>query len=147
MKVINIDYDLNSFGITERSLRVLRNALAEKIDHKIAVVEAPTSDLCCGYFIFDQYQAGRVVFTGDGFRTDGGGEGGAGYKSARALFAVFNIRVIPGEAIENFDEIYAMIVSEKIEARLVAIAQKYADLLYDTDFREPSKERPQYVRN
>lgn len=28
---------------------------------------------------------------GDGFRTDGGGEGGAGYNTAQAIFSIFGI--------------------------------------------------------
>lgn len=95
-----ITYDESTFGITERSLKLLRNTLAKRIDHWIAVVEVPTDQICCGFLILDK-DAEEAVFSGDGFRTDNGGEGGAGYKSAKALLQVFGIAPIHWPAVLN----------------------------------------------
>jgi hypothetical protein len=54
MKLERVYFDVNSFGVTQRSLKILRDALAERLKNYIAVVEVPTNDLCCGFFIFDK---------------------------------------------------------------------------------------------
>lgn len=89
--VNHIKFDENTFGITQRSLKVLRDTLIEKVKSRIAVVEIPTNDLCCGYLILDKNH-NEAVYTGDGFRMDRCGEGGAGYRSAEALFGLLGIR-------------------------------------------------------
>lgn len=143
MDITHIVYDLSSFGITQKSLKILRNTLAEKINHRIAVVEVPTNDICCGYFIFDWEWQG-ATWTGDGFRFDGGGEGGAGYKSAKVLFSLFRVREIPWEQV-NFDEIYHLPESE-ISQQLKVLAKKIAESLSDEEFFKPSERKPEYVR-
>jgi len=40
--ITDVYFDEESFGVTQRSLKVLRDALARSIDHQIAVVEVPT---------------------------------------------------------------------------------------------------------
>lgn len=143
MNVSNIVFDEKTFGITQHSLRMLRDALAEKLTHRIAVVEVPTNNLCCGYFIFD-LERQDAIWTGDGFRMDRAGEGGAGYRSAEALFDIYGIRVIPWEPI-NIEEIYVL-PKEQVNKVLLDVAQKIADELSDGDFSRPVEKKPSYVR-
>jgi len=147
MNVRGIVFDPNSFGITEKSLRMLRNTLAEKINREIYVVEVPTNDLCCGYFIFDLI-TGSATFTGDGFRTDGGGEGGAGYKSAKALLNLYGIYPVVAEGV-NFDAFYVRhIVENELGNRLKEVAEEIivSCRIRDEDFRKPANNRPEYIR-
>lgn len=83
-------YDENTLGTPQKSLKMLRDTLAARINHRIVVVEIPTNDACCGYLILDK-DNNVAVFTGDGFSTENEGEGGAGYRSAQALFTLFGI--------------------------------------------------------
>lgn len=145
MEVNYVVFDPNTFGITQRSLKLLRDSLAEKINHRIVVVEVPTNDLCCGYLIFDR-ELQNATWTGDGFRTDGGGEGGAGYKSARTLFRFFGIWPISWEEV-SIDEIYGQSLEEdQIGQQLKLLAREIADALGDESFFKPSERNPEYVR-
>ncbi len=49
MKVKNVIFRENSFGITQKSLKILRNTLTFCVNHPVAVVELPTNDLCCAF--------------------------------------------------------------------------------------------------
>lgn len=144
MNVTHVVFDPNTFGITNRSLKMLRNALAEKINHRIVVVEVQTNDLCCGYFIFD-WEWQNATWTGDGFRTDRGGEGGAGYRSAEVLFRIFGISDYLWGVEADFDKIY-ILPEEQIENELKKIAQKIAETLDDEAFKRCSEKIPRYVR-
>lgn len=143
MKITHIIFDPNSFGITQKSLKILRDALAERVNRKIAVMRVPTNDICCGYFIFD-WESRSATWTGDGFRTDERGEGGAGYKSAKVLFDLFGMRV-PCWGQMNFDEIYHF-PEDVIEHRLKLIARNIAESISDEQFSKPSERMPEYVR-
>lgn len=138
-------FDENSFGITQRSLKILRDTLARKIDHLIIVVEVPTNALCCGYFIIDQ--KGEATWTGDGFRLDRGGEGGAGYKSAEALLSIYGISVFPWEIVNFDDNIYSMGDNNAIERKLQALAQVIVNEFEPGLFRKPSDAPGYYVRH
>ncbi|MEW6417230.1 MAG: hypothetical protein AB1480_03815 [Nitrospirota bacterium] len=143
MNVTHIVFDVNTFGITQRSLKMLRDALSEKLTHRIAVVEVPTNNLCCGYFIFD-WEWQNATFTGDGFRTDRAGEGGAGYRSAEALFTLYRIQPIPWDSV-NLEEIYTL-PEKEIEKLLLELARKIADELDDREFSRPVDKNPYYIR-
>ena len=156
MEVYRVIFDGGTYGITSRSLKVLRNALAERIHHRLAVVEIPTSDLCCGFLILDR-DTREAVFTGDGFRVDGGGEGGAGYRSARALFRVFGLTPIPWEPVP-VDEIYDLDAwmedsgmfrresTGSLEKKLTEVAREIAGILGEDRYVRPSGRNPCYVR-
>lgn len=88
--VLKINYDENADGYTHPSLRRFRNELARRIDHKIRVYQIQTADITCGFLIID-HDLAEAVWSGDGFRTDDGGEGGAGYRTAQALMFIMNI--------------------------------------------------------
>ena len=74
---MRVSMNQEALGITERSLKVLRDEIARRVDHDLMVLpawladrEIPTSDITCGYLIVDR-TLNEAVFTGDGFRTDG----------------------------------------------------------------------------
>jgi len=144
MEVSRIIFDPDSFGITQRSLVMLRNSLAERINHSIAVVEVRTSDLCLGYFIFDKNQ-GEAVWTGDGFRNDYGGEGGAGFITAEILFSVYGIRPSWYYSMQ-LNDIYLPSTGMSISDRLLKLAKEVGAMVQDKDFIIPAEQRPEYVR-
>lgn len=76
---------------TQRSLQTLRNALAGSINNQIRLLEVQTNDHLTSYLILDLTQD-TATWTGDGFRLDLGGEGGAGYNTARILLRIFGCR-------------------------------------------------------
>lgn len=87
----------DTFGVTQRALKALRDELADRIDHKIEVWQLPASDgeevECYGLVIYD-FTDGEVVVIGDGFRGDGGGEGGSGHRAAQALLAIYGLSTL-----------------------------------------------------
>ena len=95
---MNIKVHEDTFGITQKALKALRDELAARIDHYIEVWEIPSGEYytfkqaqdsqCYGVVIIDQ-TVEEAVIIGDGFRGDGGGEGGAGHRAARALLSIF----------------------------------------------------------
>lgn len=138
-----VNFDENSFGITQRSLKILRDTLARKVDHEILVVEVPTNALCCGYFIFDAV-TNDATFTGDGFRLDRGGEGGAGYGSAEALLQIYGIHVYQWVTID-FDNIYGF-AGEHMKERMLKLAQEIATGFTASEYRRPSENPGYYAR-
>jgi len=143
MNIRQVIFDENSFGITQRSLKILRDTLARSIDQHIAVFEVPTNDLCCGYLILNR-DTGTATFTGDGFRIDGGGEGAAGYRSACALLAMYHLWVLPLEPI-NIEEIYQG-KTESVRQKLLSLAWRVAQNLDKKRFIKPSDYEPYYIR-
>ena len=91
--MIELIYDDDTFGITINSLKMLRNEIAKRLDHVICVLQIATGDITCGYLIHDKTD-NVLIWTGDGFRTDGGGEGGAGFKTVIALFHLWGNRTL-----------------------------------------------------
>lgn len=73
-----------SAGITSKSLRELRNALAKTIDSQTMILAVKTGEITCGFLVIDKTE-NTAYWSGDGFRTDGGGEGGRGFKSAEEM--------------------------------------------------------------
>ena len=139
---MKIKYSIDSFGITYKSLKILRDALATSIGNDIAIAKIPTSDLCCGFLIVDKTR-NEATFTGDGFRTDGGGEGGAGYRSAQALLNLFGL---------SFSDVYPMAPVnieicreniESVESKLLDMANELKGI---AKYHRPIEQRPQYIR-
>lgn len=145
MRIKKVKYDRDSPGITEGSLRMLRNTLAEKIRDEICVIEIPTNDLCCGYLILDQANS-EAVYTGDGFRPDRGGEGGAGFNSAAAIFRIYGIELIHAERTVILDPLFHMEGKEAAEFLIVSM-QKLVDEIFfmKVDFTRPIDNRAGYV--
>lgn len=143
MKITHVNFEEKNFGITIKSLTELRNLLADKLHHRIVIFQIKTSELTCGFLVFDwEYQ--NASFTGDGFRTDGGGEGGAGFKSAGILFNLFGINVNYSATFLE-DEFYKPDGSLN-ERRFWNFAEKLAEELSDLEFKKPIDELISYVR-
>jgi hypothetical protein len=92
MKYDQLIYDNSTFGTTGKSLKMLRNALANNLRDKILILQVQTDDILCGFFVFNK-TTGTVTYSGDGFRTDGGGEGSRGFKAAEKLIQTFGGRI------------------------------------------------------
>ena len=146
MKIL---FDNDTFGITLKSLKKLRNTLAEYINDKVAVYKVNTGDITCGFVIVN-HDKEEIVFTGDGFRHDGGGEGGAGYNSARALLTVYGIT--PWDIGKfDIDKIYDEVESGPSREQLLRTAfekeiNKLTKEFIDTPNIELSAKDPYYVR-
>ncbi len=141
---MQIIYDENTLGITQNSLKMLRDTLAAKINHHIAAFEIPTSDLCCGFLILDK-DTDEAIFTVDGFRQDRAGEGGAGYKTAEILFRLFGIRAEVWETIDFTDAYQGKkeVIEQKLKEVIAQISQEYPSLPYIC----PRDTSPSYIRN
>lgn len=144
MEVMEVIFDRESFGVTQRSLKVLRDAIAERFRHRLAVVEVPTIGECCGFLIFDEVLQ-EAVWTGDGFRFDDYGEGGVGYRSAKAIFTLFGIKPLFWEPVD-FEEIFHA-EEGKVRLGLLAIACSIGEALTPEDFSVPAENNAYYVRH
>jgi len=89
---MRIQCSAESIGNTQLSLQTLRNALARSLDNPIKVLEITTCGQLTSFLVIDG-AANTAVWTGNGFRQDLLGEGGAGLNSAKILFLLFNIKV------------------------------------------------------
>ena len=165
---IYVTWDPAAEGITERSLRMLRTALVAAYRRPTAIVEVPTSDGTCGFLVVIRRPADpragscpnlmgfperiqlEAVWSGDGFRADGGGEGGRGMQAAAALLRIFGIswRVILGEpwlyehkAFAGLDD--AQLTENKFQA-LHDMAAEAAAGLSDEAFAVPADLKPGY---
>jgi len=93
---MRISVHTDTFGITQKALKALRDELAARIDHYIEVWELPSGDnlgqgqhsQCYGVVIID-HTVKEAAIIGDGFRGDNGGEGGAGHRAAQALLSIY----------------------------------------------------------
>ena len=139
---MRVSLDEKALGITARSLKVLRDEIARRVDHELIVLEIPTSDITCGYLIVDR-SLNEAVFTGDGFRTDGGGEGGAGYRAAEAYLDLFRLKAYFAEPVD-MTEAYAG-NTKPVIARLSDLAQEAMENSPDR-FVAPSNTTPSYLR-
>ena len=139
---MRVSMNQEALGITERSLKVLRDEIARRVDHDLMVLEIPTSDITCGYLIVDR-TAREAVFTGDGFRTDGGGEGGAGYRAAEAYLDLFRLKAYFAEPVDMTDAYMGN--TEPLIARLSELAQEGLENSPDR-FMAPSNTTPSYMR-
>lgn len=90
---MNFLFDLDTLGTTQGSLKMLRNELISRADRPIAVAQVPSDEggEVVGFLILDD-ESEEVVYIGDNFRVDECGEGGAGYKTAKALFRIMNVQ-------------------------------------------------------
>lgn len=132
MKIYNVNFDESSFGITRKSLLRLRNAIAENIREKLFMVEVATSKITCGFFVFVHYNTGVVsaIWTGDGFRTDGGGEGGRGYASAMkilSLFGIDNHNLSDSNVIQEWEIMNTIINEKERRGKILFLSQKTLD--------------------
>jgi len=130
-----------TLGVPQPALKALRNELAQRIDHELLVIQVPTGDGAhCGvygFFLVDK-SAREIVIIGDGFRGDGGGEGGASGRAAQALLSIYGLRpleMLPEDAIlfRKDTETYREAVNKALE------------IAGESRFEIPQQRNPQYV--
>ena len=146
---MRVSMDQEALGITERSLKVLRDEIARRVDHDLMVLpawladrEIPTSDITCGYLILDR-TLNEAVFIGDGFRTDGGGEGGAGYRAAQAYLDIFRLKAYFAEPVDMTKAYVGN--TDPVLSRLRELAEDALQRSPDR-FVVPSDTTPSYMR-
>jgi len=143
---MRVVFDENNFGITQKSLKAFRNALsyAAVAGDEVGIVEVPTGSLCCGFLVVTRI-TNSAVFTGDGFRTDGGGEGGAGYRSALGLVILFGGSpswILRWETAIDVSVLYSG-NSDAVRTILAGIAEKTKGLIR---YWSPVDAAPRYLR-
>lgn len=84
-------------GITRRSIRHLRNSLALCCQSRVGVVIVRTGNGLCAFAIVDNSKR-QIRWSGDGFRLDKGGEGGAGYVAALKLLKDWGLHPFEDES-------------------------------------------------
>lgn len=142
-----VRYDPNTFGVTRPSLSLLRDALVKRADHRLCVLEIPTDDGCCGFAIFDR-DTREVVFTGDGFRPDREGEGGAGYNTAGCIFRIFRITPLQVQEPIPLEPIFKgeKTGKEAHDHLLEYFLRVSSGIIVDADFERPIDSVPGYIR-
>jgi len=140
----SVDMDPKTFGVSQESLKRLRDSLAAYNESKIAVVRVPTNEMCCGYLIFVDIifvdgQEAPVIWTGDGFRMDGGGEGGAAENTARVLFDLFGVWPIT----DGSQPLYQEDIKQALEAIAASWLAGGGEAL---DWCRPKDRYPNYIR-
>lgn len=130
-----------TLGVTQRALKALRNELAQRIERELLVFQIPSDDggNCgvYGFFLVDK-TAREITIIGDGFRADGGGEGGAGARAAQALLAIYGLKPIemmPEEAILYRDD----------DSAYQEISEKVLKMAEAEKFHIARENKPQYV--
>jgi len=96
-------YD-ETLGITQKSLRALRDTITRSYDHELEVWQVDAIDgIAYGLIVMD-YTKELATIIGDGFRSDGGGEGGAGHRAAQALLALFGLKPMQADTAMDYTE-------------------------------------------
>lgn len=152
MKVVDVKFNTSSFGITRKSLWEFRNILAGLISDKILVVRVNTGGITCGFFIFEEVSEGQVTayWTGDGFRTDGGGEGGRGHAMAMNVLRIFGVNYLDyydddNSVIKAWDNLHSSSQDEQAIVKAITdIAQKVIGQFEDEKFQCAFNEYPSY---
>jgi len=147
MKAHKLIYDQATFGITGKSLRMLRNAIADNLHDKILVLEIPTGDILCGFLVLNK-EKGTATWSGDGFRTDRGGEGGRGYAAAHKLLDVFGLKYLcmfPNDVVKSLGEAIAIRTSDvQLDRELLKACNKIAEGFSDEEFKCVYETTPWY---
>ena len=112
------------------------------------VIQVASSDICCGYLILNKTRH-CAVWSGDGFRTDGGGEGGRGQKNARQLLEMFGLSYTFLESVSSENMFKNVINSpwtdeQVIGKALLKAANKVWDECDETEYKSAYYETPKY---
>jgi hypothetical protein len=133
-------------GSTRRCLLRLRNALADYHLDELCVLEIPTQPdgMLVGFLVLNRTQR-IALWTGDGFRTDEAGEGGAGYSTAILLLKQIWGLTVPAWEILSMQPVLDGTVS--LEQHLRGYIKEF-DLLDggNTQFNVPYIQWPGYLR-
>lgn len=154
MNTANVIIHWETMGITQKALKALRNELCLRFRNSIEVYMWSQGGITCGYLIYD-HTLNEIVLIGDGFRTDGGGEGGAGYRSAEVLFSLFGLQIYEGLDIPP-PKYPVLIEGEEERNRILEeYHNKLRDCVTSALFNEDSRtsssfiiknQTPQYIR-
>jgi len=126
-----------TLGVTQKALKALRDELAQRIDHKLFIFQVPSTDDHYGFFLVDK-TAREIAIIGDGFRGDGGGEGGAGHRAAQALLSIYG-----GKPLEMLPE-DAIPFGEDAETYRKAV-NKVLEIAGESRFEISQQRNPKYV--
>lgn len=140
-------YDQATFGITSKSLQMLRNAIVDNLHDEIIVVEVPTNDICCGFVLLNK-TTNTATWSGDGFRNDRGGEGGRGYKVALQLMDIFGIQhtgLATEEALNAFNNAFLLYTSEEnLDKSLLNACNQAAEEFEENEYKCVYETAPRY---
>lgn len=153
MKLEKLIHDPETCGITQKSLKMLRDAIADRFRNRIAVLQLDVSNTkTCGFLVLDldeKWGDGyTAVWSGDGFRTDERGEGGAGYRTAILIFRLFGIDLIYFDFVDLGEYVRLLYEKKVVEAGkfLLETMAKIALDVEDYDFKIPIESKPEYIR-
>ncbi len=100
-EIRDVKYERDAFGVTQRSLKVLRDGVLANANRPMLVIEVhdPNAELAAFFIVAlhddihdgKPYKYAKAVYTGASFRLDFGGEGGKGYNSARLLLKILDV--------------------------------------------------------
>jgi len=143
MKIERVAFDIETFGTTKPSLAVLQDSLDYRDQHRLAVVQVDVGDIRCGFFVIDA-DAGVAVFTGDGFRHDYGGEGGAGYRKAQELCESRGLRIFNFGQVSDLELLYPLAAKNKTDEIKTLLSQVVKRIVKSfrlnmSDCRAPAK--------
>ena len=124
----------DTIGITDNSMIKFRELLVETHyhNHRIRLICVPTSNITVGFFVHDWNRRGsdrEWTFVGDGFRNDGVGEGGAGYRYVLDLIRVFGLMEYT-TFVEEVMNLYGYTPQDTEETRAMRFDQIREDLGY-----------------
>ena len=147
MKAHKLIFDQSTFGITGKSLKMLRNAICDNLRNKMIVAQVPTNDILCGFLVLNQTN-GTATWSGDGFRTDRGGEGGRGYAAAIKMMETFCIHpneLYSEETKKAFHGALAIRTSDaELAKELLAACNKAAEEFDEEDYKSYYEITPWY---
>jgi hypothetical protein len=153
----HLDYTLAACGISQTSLRRLRDILTSWYKSKVVVIAVVTGDYTYGYLVVENAR-GDAFWTGDGFRHDGGGEGGAAAVAACALLAIYGVkelqywekvdlsegnellRMAEGSGVDNS----VLKGKEKLKTQFQKIVD---EVVAARDYELLASRQPQYIRH
>lgn len=143
MKLEKLIHDPEACGKTLVSLKMLRDAIAEGFKHRIAVLQLDSSNLTCGFLVLD-LDTNSGVWSGDGFRADRAGEGGAGYRTAEVIFRIFGIDLIYFDFADLGEYVRLLYENQDEEAGkfLLDTMAKIALDVEDSEFEKPVDQNP-----
>ena len=140
-----------SDGITQNSLMNFRNTIAKGIEHEIKVLSVSPNEMLVAFLIIDK-TAKIITWTGDGFRQDYGGEGGAGYNTVQIINRIFNVKPHPMEEMISLEDTLdpSLQDSDGQNAVLASLIRDYlernSDEIRMVPFECSAEKMPDYIR-
>lgn len=147
MKPNRVIFNVDTFGITNKSLKMLRNTIAESVNHEIVVVEIPTNDICCGFLVLNK-TIGTATWSGDGFRHDRGGEGGRGYAKAHIMLEMFGVKTL-NIFSQSTSNMFGSLLNgpyeeEELSKRLLQACERVTKEFDESEYLRPCETTPWY---